>query len=270
MKTFHKQSLISLFTVLMFYSCKVEEKNTQEVFVLLEGEFEDVEAFDESELELSSNIIFDGTKRWQLVASSQNYQTNYAVYAKFVLDENESNENIVSIKKVSLKILNYKSSPVELGIKDFEIEQGEAFDKLKVKIYLKGYSRKRIMSKRYENLIKVGNNSIVTSERYLEPIFEVTSKRELADPKLPKYEYITKSDTSYYKPFGYFYTGFSSDMPKDSIKVFDSEFFYKDGVYIVVKPNYDAEIEKNIINDNMAPGFRCKTARFVGKIQLGS
>ncbi|UJH66663.1 hypothetical protein [Allomuricauda sp. SCSIO 65647] len=214
---------------------------------------------------LSSSFVINEKKRWQLISSSQNYSCNYAIYAKFYVEESQT-EGEVTVTGADFMLLNYKNI-IYLGLDDafFEEKDDGLFVTLHVKAFGKyhGYPNDEfgvaandpdsyIMKKRGLSYT-VNDEESLRARRILLPMHHISKKEYDKLPEDHRYEgeYLDSKDPSGLKVI----YAKSNDR-----KVFDSEFFYKDGVYVQVKQDYDALEDRKI--QMMSPDTRCRDALF--------
>lgn len=216
---------------------------------------------------LSSSFVINDKERWQLLSSSQNYSCNYAVYAKFYFDESQKEDEVI-ITGADFMLLNYKNI-IYLGLEDvfFEEKEGGLFVTLHVKAFGKyhGYP---------DDEFGVASNnadSYILPKRNLN--FAVSNKESLrARRVLLPMHHILKSDFDKLDPSYRFEGEYLNSIidgnrklekvyaKSNDRRVFDSEFFYKDGIYVKVKEDYDSLKDGDI--QIMSPDTRCRDALF--------
>ncbi|WP_461443453.1 hypothetical protein [Maribacter sp.] len=217
---------------------------------------------------VSSSVILDNSRRWQMIYSSQNYGTNYAVYAQFVLDSETSTKESVDVRRINFKLINYKQNMVGLGLKSIMLNKDTATNSVHFDIVTKGLISNKETTLVFDQPLQLKNNTLIKAERTLEPLYEIsqeTAQRDFEDFQV--FKRANQNETSYFKAENYFYTDIVNGLPKDSISVFDSEFFYKDGDLHMVKPDFDPIMEEKY-NGMMLPGKRCKQSFLVATIAI--
>jgi len=118
------------------------------------------------DLEFSSNILINDNSRWQMIAASQNYGGNYAVYAKFYTDGNNS----AKIRSAKFQLINYKST-IPLGIENLLIRSHEG--NIKINMFIQALAKHRDDSEPFlvEDLnIQIIAHQILHTERFLIPM----------------------------------------------------------------------------------------------------
>lgn len=273
------KKLIFIFFTILSISCTkeretVSDKESMKVKVQEPTSVKSSESDIGMYAELSSNFIINHSKRWQLLASSQNYGSNYAVYAKFYTDKAESKVDSLKVTSADFMLLNYKNM-VYIGLEDIVIKSLDG--NLYVKIYVKALGKyhglenssdnevlsssnsDKILPKKDLNLW-VKNDHILKSERILLPLHLITEDEasNLDDNEVFKKHYEFSKD---YSRHGEKLTYAKSNNGE----LFDNEFFYKDGIYITVKEDYDSgtyEEGAKFTTEMLAPDNRCRDARF--------
>ncbi|MGY3792844.1 hypothetical protein [uncultured Aquimarina sp.] len=199
----------------------------------------------------SSFIINEVDDRWQSIASSQNYGTNYGIFAKINAQQSDLGEKYFSIKNIEFKTINYKPT-ISVGI-DTVVVKKRGSKTLKIQVYMKGLvNPKKTFDWISTDSTKIDlpkENSIIRGERILQPLF-IVNKTDVD---------ITKKNKQYFKRVLNKRTEdtlYSESSNKDGT-IFDSEFFYKDGHHLVAKYDYDMDSDRRgvIIKD---PGPRCR------------
>lgn len=192
-------------------------------------------------LEEYSSTLDLNDDRKQLLMAGQNYQTNYGIYASITIGESSLGSNYKTLKNVDFEIVNYKPTYF-IGIDSIVVASNRMKNGLTFKIYTRAQSDVHTYTLNEAALknIHFEQGSYLHSERYLNPMFP---------QKDANGNVLFDSD------------GRVSCEP-DNGKAFDFEFFYKDGLHVVRKKDYDREEEKkqtymNEIVSTM-PGYRCK------------
>ena len=197
---------------------------------------------------LSSSIDLSDDSRWQLVAASQNYGTNYAVFGKFEL--NTTKDTIVN---AFFKIRNYKQL-VRIGLVNVKMHPTTKGN-IQIEVYVQGLNAGKTYDLANANVAISSKKGFVNSERYLIPMF-VVAKDDVEPEKLSRYFMrMTKDDQGRVLDTILF-------AEHTNNLVYDREFFYLDGSqHILPKYDYDADPD-NRTNPDKLPGFRCRTGKF--------
>ena len=241
-------------------SCKKEATNTIEqngdktAKFIHKSSNETFEApkFQKDEMEYSSNILIDDTSRWQLIASSQNYGSNYAVFAKFYT-ENDSENNLI-VKQAEFKLLNYKNL-IPIGIDNVQMIQSTNGIEMKIFVQAQGKYRGQDKGKKLSNLnVAVIKGGILHTERIILPmhIISQTESRSREEKQFSKHDFKFYDENGIVKDSLIYYEA-------DNNQLFDTEFFYKDGIHVNSKKHMDESAEKKV----KAPGKRCRDAYFI-------
>lgn len=189
--------------------------------------------------EYSSTLDLNDNRK-QLVMAGQNYLTNYGIYATIKIGESSLGNNYKTLETISFEIVNYK--PIYfIGIDSVVVASNQKNEELTFKIYTRALSDKNnfILGKEALKNIHFERGSYLHSERYLNPMF-------------PKKDFNGKL---------IFDSKGRIASQSDDGKAFDFEFYYKDGLYVVRKEDYDKDEKvqeyKNEIVSKL-PGKRCK------------
>mgnify|MGYP000347877078 FL=1 len=173
--------------------------------------------------------------------AGQNYQTNYGIYASIAIGESSLGSNYKTLENISFEIVNYKPTYF-IGIDSVVVASTKRKDGLTFKIYTRALSDKNMYELDKEALknIHFEQGSYLHSERYLNPMFPEKD----ANGKVLFME-----------------DGRIACQP-DNGKAFDFEFFYRDGLHVVRKEDYDKEKEnpQTFMNEvaSTMPGYRCR------------
>lgn len=228
-------------------------------------------------MDYSSTLRLDG-KKFQFLMSSQNYGTNYAVYARYYTSPDKKNGQEHDRKRRVLdsahfKLVNYKAK-VFLDI-DSIIVDSVNFDKIEIadfdKAYIEKYKFKILVrAKEYSNedfykfipdsekKVVLNKNKTLISERYLLPMFieDVVGPDDECPEKFCFKLNSGNLDLSY-------------KIKAHNGRTLDSEFYHMDGSeHLIRKENYDefpidfdgSELRKKGKKDYFIPGPRCKTS----------
>lgn len=190
-------------------------------------------------LEEYSSTLDLNDDRKQLLMAGQNYQTNYGIYASIEIGESSLGSNYKTLKNIDFEIVNYKPTYF-IGIDSIIVASTPKKDGLTFKIYTRAMSDQRTFTLGEDALknIHFELGSYLHSERYLNPMFPEKD----ASGKVVFME-----------------DGRVASQP-DNGKVFDFEFFYKDGRHVVRKEDYDKEKTQEYLDEiaSTLPGRRCK------------
>jgi hypothetical protein len=280
MKTNYKSSFLFLI-VLLFALLSCQEKKTDtakslEPIQMVQSEIPEEKQKTQSQkakiLQGDPDALF-GTidfslKNWQLIASSQNYGTNYAVYGFF-----ETNKKNTVIENVTLKMVNYKSK-IGVGIKDFCIIQKGKDIKIEILVQALTSNNKEVGPKKCNIKFSKDNDNTLTTERILLPMFEISkAKYDQFDANEKKFKFLKKysfdgtEKIMYSEPYVKFSLKEKTELNKYlkgyplieiAESIFDYEFYYKNGNKILPKHDYD----ENLFDGTQGPGFTCRKGVF--------
>ena len=202
------------------------------------------------DLEFSSNILITDNSRWQLVAASQNYASNYAVYAKFYNHRNDSS----IISSAEFRLLNYKAT-IPLGIENILIRSNEGF--IKVNLFIQALAQHRDDSEPFlvEDLnIQIIAHQILHTERFLIPMNLISEEdsQNLPANEILSHRYIFFNDIG---PTEERIVYARATCPETGLV--DTEFFVKDGFFITKKEVIDLHFNNQ---SSFAPGKRCRNS----------
>lgn len=201
----------------------------------------DVAQIEVAPREFISSINLE-SKKYQLLISSQNYGTNYAIYIKPTKIERDKETGGILLKQAEFKLVNYKAK-LFLGIKKVVVQKvcspHSDIAGHKFKIYVQGHMKYDNFSYQFTARKKLvfKKNEVLISERYLVPMFAV--QVDTSDT-FERGDMIKAEETDFW-----IFCDYQEDLGILKIKphndyVVDNEYFHIDGIiHIVKKRNYD-------------------------------
>jgi hypothetical protein len=241
--------------------------------------------------EFTSSISFkkEDSDRWQLIGSSQNYGTNYGIYAKIICDY-----KLKIVTQINLKIINYKGA-IRLGIYDadaisvIDLDSGKPTGNMNIYVRVQALNIQSSYPIKDKKIPYDNKNGKIESERILMPMYIL----DKAPSRENRAEYFEREITSPFKKnsdnnkvcYQYSYIidnkGFGlsdneydnlperiktiiTDEQKRKQMIFDTEFFYADGdKFVLPKYDYDEDPDERATEIlYLSPGFRCKMGTF--------
>ncbi len=228
------------------------------------------------EINLMSNLQLEQTG-FQFLMSSQNYDSNYAIYVKLYTSDFNGNSDKKKLERADFKLINYKAKvflsivhvalekvnsenlrleELQRSISDLRLCDVETY-KFKVFVQAKPYDANCIKTVIPNREVVLKKKKVLISERYLIPMFA---------------EKIVEEPTDCPSDFCLF-DSFSEELGIFRIRphnffIVDSEFFFMDGLgHIVRRENYEDYASDGLSKEDFTlvrkgkniPGPRCKT-----------
>ncbi|SNR60530.1 hypothetical protein SAMN04488009_2775 [Maribacter sedimenticola] len=204
----------------------------------------------EETINLNGTLVMN-SEEFQPFMSSQNYNSNYGIHGKLISKETDE-ASVRQLLGAEFIIMNYKSK-IFMGIEKAVLDSCSIkSDSLKFKIYVRAKKFNKAITKvscqipLTDEIIKLKQNSIVVTEKYLMPMF---IESQVEDFENVQGDFTFKNDLGTFKI-----------KPHNNFIV-DTEFFAFDGLtHIVQKENYEERSSQvNIDSFFLRPGLRCKT-----------
>ncbi|MGD1944951.1 MAG: hypothetical protein ACFB0A_01480 [Croceivirga sp.] len=255
MKRLNLITILTL-TVAAFVSCnkRYNQNETQEKATFHEFNDSTIITSNIVNTEYSSSIIINPKLHKlepQHLMSSQNYDSNYAVYVTLHTTPVSLDTSKFKLHRADFEIKNYKAK-VFMGIHKVVVETPSPQGSLKFGIYVRAMNK--VMPKYplpFSSPLELNLGGIMKTERYLMPM-NIEGKQISKDSCDVLKRNVLKGETCCYcfsNRLGNFV------VKPDNGRIVDTEFFFVDGSFVQMKASYD----ERKYPKSKDPGERCKT-----------